>query len=124
SLRLDDVLRTLADLGAGYGEAVEVLRRAERLQCLSCRVVVDALPQATSVYDLAKAGARDPELLQTHPEILEAKADFGATPTLFEKDEESGSRPASRGDSDRPRKGKTEKAAATPALDASSGGLQ
>ena len=68
-----------------YTDAIEVLRRADQLQCLSCPVMIDALPQATSVYDLAKAGAGDPELLKTNPEILDARADFGSTPTLFEK---------------------------------------
>jgi hypothetical protein len=85
SFQLAEVLHTMADMGAGYAEVVEVLRRADALQCLNCRVAVDALPQATSVYDLAKAGAGDPELQRTHPEILAAKADFGATPTLFEQ---------------------------------------
>jgi hypothetical protein len=41
----------------------------------------------TSVYDLAKAAAGDAELLKTHPEILAAKADFGASPTLFQQTE-------------------------------------
>lgn len=85
SLKLDEVLRTIAEMGGLYPDAVELLRRAERIQCLSCQVVVDALPQATSVFDLAKAGAGDAELLKTHPEILEAKSEFGATPTLFER---------------------------------------
>jgi hypothetical protein len=85
SLKLEEVLKTLSDLGGSYAEAIELLRRADYLQCLTCKVAVDALPQATSVYDLAKAGAGDPELLQTHPEILDAKADFGATPNLFDK---------------------------------------
>jgi len=83
-LKLAEVLRTLAEMGGEYADAVEVLRRAHQLQCLSCPVAIDALPQATSVYDLAKAGAGDPELLKTHPEILAARADFGSTPTLFE----------------------------------------
>jgi hypothetical protein len=84
-LKLEEVLRTLAELGGEYADAVELLRKAGQLQCLSCPVAIDALPQATSVYDLAKAGAGDPDLLKTHPEILAAKADFGSTPTLFDK---------------------------------------
>lgn len=85
SLKLEEVLRTLAEMGGEYADAVELISRAKRLQCLNCPVAVDALPQATSVYDLAKAGAGDPKLLKTHPEILQAKADLGSTPTLFEK---------------------------------------
>jgi hypothetical protein len=89
---LKDVMHTLAEMGGEYTDAVEVLRRADQLQCLNCPVAIDALPQATSVYDLAKAGAGDPELLKTHAEILAARADLGSTPTLFEK---GGGRPTS-----------------------------
>ncbi len=53
---------------------------------MSCQVAVDAVPQeVTSVYDLARAAAGDAELLKTHPEILAAKADFGASPNLFQQ---------------------------------------
>jgi hypothetical protein len=85
SLQLEEVLRTLGELGGMYSDAVEFLRQAERSDCLSSRVAIDALPQATTVYQLAKAGTSDPDLLVTDEEILKAKADFGATPTLFEK---------------------------------------
>ncbi len=88
SLKLEDVIRTMTQMGALYPDIVELLRRADGLQCLSCRVAVDAVPQeVTSVYDLAKAAAGDAELLKTHPEILAAKADFGASPTLFQQTE-------------------------------------
>lgn len=85
SLDLAEVLRTMAEMGAIYPDAVELLRQADRCKSLSCRVAVDALPQATSVYELAKGGATDPEFLKTDAEVLDARADFGATPTLFEK---------------------------------------
>jgi hypothetical protein len=86
SLKLEDIMRTMAAMGANYGDIVEVLRRADRLQCLSCPIAVDALPQAVSVEDLAKAGAGDKETAHTIPEILAARDDLGDTPTLFEKD--------------------------------------
>jgi hypothetical protein len=98
SLKLEEILHGLADMGASYADAVEVLRRSDNLRCLSCRVAVDALPQATSVYDLARAGAGDPELQKVHPEIVAAKADFGATPTLFEKASRGRSRSLAEGD--------------------------
>ncbi len=89
SLKLLDVLRALAELGGEYPDAVELMRQADKCQCLSCPVKVDALPQATSVYDLAKAGqalkkGESDELLRTDGEVMNARADFGATPTLFE----------------------------------------
>ena len=87
-LRLEEVLRTLADLGGTYPEAVELLRQAHACQCVSCPVAVDQLPQAVSVEELARAGARDPELQRLDGEILDARPDFGATPTLYQKDPE------------------------------------
>jgi hypothetical protein len=89
SLKLDDVLRTLAHEGGMYPEAVELLKQAHGGGNLSCRVEVDALPQAISVYALAKvglnknAGEGGDEI---DVEILNAKSDFGATPNLYEKD--------------------------------------
>lgn len=86
SLKIEDVLRTLADMGGMYPEAVEVLRQAHLCECLSCRLEADALPQAVSVQELARAGEGDPEGLLADQEILNARPDFGATPTLYEQD--------------------------------------
>jgi hypothetical protein len=99
-LKLEEVLRTLADMGGEYADAVEVLRRADQLQCLSCPVAVDALPQATAVEDLAKAGAGNSALVQTHPEILNARAEFGSMPTLFEEGPSNHSHAAMARDAD------------------------
>jgi hypothetical protein len=85
TLKLEDVIRTMALMGGSYPDVVELLRRADRSQCVSCRIAVDALPQAVPVQDLASAGAGDPEYLKAHPEIQSAYEDFGAIPTLFEK---------------------------------------
>jgi hypothetical protein len=85
SLRVEDVLRTLAGMGGTYTEVVEVLRQAHGCQCVSCPVAVDQLPQAVSVQELARAGAHDPELLRLDSDILDARPDFGATPTLYQK---------------------------------------
>jgi hypothetical protein len=85
SLKLADMLRAFAELGGLYPEAVELLQQAQECQCLSCRVRVDALPQATSVFELAKAGRS--ETAGGPDEILEAlpnNQDLGLTPTLYE----------------------------------------
>src|SRR5262249_19051265 len=84
SLKLEDVLRTVASLGGTYTDVVEMLRQTDRCHALSCRLATDAPPQATSVYDLAKGGS-DPDFLKTDEEVLKARADFGATPNLFER---------------------------------------
>jgi hypothetical protein len=110
SLRLEDVLRTLARLGGTYPEVVEMLRQAENCNCMSCRVVSDALPQATSVHELARAGsewkkrewnpgdAADADalaLLKQDEEIVKSRLDLGVTPNLFERDPVNRSRAVS-----------------------------
>jgi hypothetical protein len=85
SLRLVDVLHTLADLGGQYPDAVELLVQADKCRCVSAPLAIDALPQSTSVQQLAKAGRDDPEIQKTDPELLNAREEFGMTPTLFEK---------------------------------------
>jgi hypothetical protein len=86
SLRVEDLLRTLAGLGGTYAEAVELLRQAHTCKSVSCPVAVDQLPQALSVYELARAGRTSSDLLTVDDQILNARPDFGATPNLYEKD--------------------------------------
>lgn len=83
SLKLDDILMTMSELGATYPDVVELLRQADRCKCLSCAVRNDALPQTASVQELAKAGGKNPELLP--PEVVQARGDFNLTPTLYEQ---------------------------------------
>jgi hypothetical protein len=76
SLRVAEVLRVMAELGGTYPEVVEMLDQASRCQCLSCRLKFDALPLATSVFDLDKAGKGQLDLLDATP-------DLEGPPTLF-----------------------------------------
>ncbi len=87
SLKLQEVLHNLADMGAMYPEVVELLRQAGKYQCLNCPVAVDALPEGVSVYDLARDGVRHQDNLLTadDQEILRARDEFGATPTLYDR---------------------------------------
>jgi hypothetical protein len=62
SLKLEDVLRTLTDMGGTYAEVVELLRQAGKFQCLNCPVATDALPQALPVDELVKEAGRNPLL--------------------------------------------------------------
>ena len=80
---MDDVLRCLAEMGGMYPEVVELVRQVGNFQCVTCPIVCDALPQAVSVYELAKGAAEEPS--KTDQEIRNAQNDFGATPTLYEK---------------------------------------
>lgn len=82
TLKVEDIIRTMADQGAQYPEVVELVGQVDRCRSLTCNVAIDALPQATSIYELAQGG-KDREFLRTDPEILKAKADFSPTPNLM-----------------------------------------
>jgi hypothetical protein len=56
SLKLDHVLRLMAEMGGQYPETVEMLRQLDRNRSLTCAVQVDALPTATPTIALAAAG--------------------------------------------------------------------
>ncbi len=76
SLEMEDVLRTIAELGGQYPEVIAMLQQAGTCDALSCRIRVDALPQSTSVYDLARTG-------QEGIDLIPAGQDLGHTPTLY-----------------------------------------
>lgn len=71
SLRLEDVLTAMAELGAQYPDAVELLRKAGDRRCVTCAVRVNALPDAVSVEALAEGG-RDPNFLKEERPAREA----------------------------------------------------
>jgi hypothetical protein len=67
---LADVLVTLAKLGGGHGEAVELLMRADRAQVLSVALTSDALPREMTVQQLASFAAKDdPNLARADVEV-------------------------------------------------------
>jgi flagellar basal body P-ring protein FlgI len=88
SLKVEDVLRMMADLGATYSESVEIIRQANDCKSLSCRVEVDALPQAVTVQALAKSGMGHGDFLldANDEEIVKARSEFGTTPNIYAKD--------------------------------------
>jgi hypothetical protein len=56
SLKVDEVLQALTDLGCGYPEATDVLLQAHQSGCLNCSVRLEALTPAPPVEELAKKG--------------------------------------------------------------------
>jgi flagellar basal body P-ring protein FlgI len=85
SLKLEDVLRTLAALGGMYPDAVELLRQADRCQCLTCRVAIDALPQRIEAEDLTRHDLNDDKFHELQEELERANDDLGDTPTLYDR---------------------------------------
>ena len=63
SLRLQDVLTTVAELGGQYPDAIQLLSKAEEYHCLSCPVCFRTLPELVSVQTLADGG-KDPNFLK------------------------------------------------------------
>jgi Flagellar P-ring protein len=74
---LEAVIRAMAEEGALYPEVVALLQQANSCGSLSCRVRVDALPQAATVYDLVKLGQGKSDDLGTIGQ------DPANTPTLY-----------------------------------------
>jgi hypothetical protein len=63
------VLTTVARLGGGYGEAVELVRRADTAQVMTAAVAVDAIPRQLSVQQLAGFARVDPTLVKADVEV-------------------------------------------------------
>jgi hypothetical protein len=63
------VLATIAKLGGGHPEAVELLRRADGAQVLTAAVVVDAIPRQMSVQQLSALAKIDPALVKANVEV-------------------------------------------------------
>jgi hypothetical protein len=53
SMNVADVIKNLAEIGAGYGDVVDLLKKADEGGRLSCDLKVDALPKTTDIQDLA-----------------------------------------------------------------------
>lgn len=64
SLKLEEVLRALAELGAEYPDVVDLLRQADNRQRITCTVRLNAMPQPMPVEELALAG-KDGTFLHT-----------------------------------------------------------
>lgn len=56
---LEDVLRTMTELGGQYPDAIELLRQVDSRRCLTCAVAVDRLPPVVPVEELAKEGTKE-----------------------------------------------------------------
>lgn len=63
------VLATLAKLGGGYAEAVELLKRADAASRLTAAVAIDAIPRQFSAQQLDAFAKKDPTLLRANVEV-------------------------------------------------------
>jgi hypothetical protein len=77
SFNVADVLKNLAEIGGGYADAVDLLKKANEGSRLSCDLAVDALPKTPDIMELAKLGEKDPTL----------RSALATTPALFRQSE-------------------------------------
>lgn len=68
--KLEMVLMAMGKLGGGYDQAVELIRRADRAQVLTCSVVVDAITPEMNIRQLAQFAATDPTLAKVDSEVV------------------------------------------------------
>jgi hypothetical protein len=85
SLEIADIIRGLARLGATYREVVEMVKQANEIKGLSCRLAIDALPRGATVKQLAEAGRTDPKMLNEMELLKNGGDDLSTTPTLYDR---------------------------------------
>lgn len=83
SLKLTEIIRKMGAMGAHYGDVVELLQKANRLQNLSCPVAIDALPKAPSLETLAQQDPMNPGAAPTTPANKSLFEGWSFTPSLF-----------------------------------------
>jgi hypothetical protein len=69
SLRLEDVLRTIAELGGQYPDVIDLLRQVDYRHCLTAPVRFDANPVVVPAEVLAEEG-KTPRLLRPEEDAL------------------------------------------------------
>ena len=59
SNRLDEVIRAVADLGGTYPDVVQMLRQADKMGVLSCRLEIDCLPEPDRIFRRNRSNESD-----------------------------------------------------------------
>jgi hypothetical protein len=66
---LSALLKGLAEMGAGYAEAIELVKRVQTSDCLKCKLCIDSQPRGFTVQQLADYARRDPSCLEANVDI-------------------------------------------------------
>ncbi|QEL14887.1 HEAT repeat domain-containing protein [Limnoglobus roseus] len=69
---LRGVLSAVGELGGGYAEAIELIRKADGTKVLAATMAVDALPRGMPITQLAKLARSDSNLEQANVEVTRA----------------------------------------------------
>jgi flagellar basal body P-ring protein FlgI len=81
-LGVASIVKTMAELGASYADAADLIQKADERRSLSCKLAFDALPKAVPIKRLAEAARQDP-YLEGELDLLK-ETDKAATPSLFD----------------------------------------
>ena len=65
SNRLDEIIRAVVDLGGTYPDIVQMLRQADMMHALSCRLEVNCLPEPNRIY---RRPSRESDLAEVEEE--------------------------------------------------------
>ncbi len=66
---LASVLNTVTSLGGGYAEAIEFIRKADRVEALGGKLVIDAIPREFGIQQLSGFAKIDPTLTKANAEV-------------------------------------------------------
>jgi hypothetical protein len=64
TLHLTEALATMADMGAGFADLVDLIRKLEDRQGLTCPVRINVLPDSPAIEELAQRARTDPGFLK------------------------------------------------------------
>ncbi len=75
---LRGVLTAVGELGGGYAEAVELIRKADGTKVLAATLAVDSMPRGMPITQLAKLARSDSNLEQANMEVVRATTPTGS----------------------------------------------
>jgi hypothetical protein len=89
SVKIDDILRTMADMDATYFEAIGILQQGHASHSVTCPICCDALPQKVEAQELARIGKTDINAGKTAEgqPLVPGGQELGQTPNLYERSE-------------------------------------
>jgi len=84
TLAINDIIRSMATMGAGYPEALEFIQQADHCKAVTCSVRRDALPRTLTVQELAKIARQGKTIELNDEDLIRTGSEPGALPGLFD----------------------------------------
>ena len=84
SLAVADIVKTMADMGALYQDAAEMLLEARDTKSLNCELAVDAIPKGVAIQELAD-NAKVDKKMENEAELLKKASSDKVLPNVFDR---------------------------------------